>query len=182
MPSGWEYDDSGWHGLDALENQIDVYSDNSPVYVHIVKTFFPMKRKDLKEAKEMAALIRQISGDNIELIDEIDSVEVGGYPAAILYFANYVDNDTVIQKQFVSYLQDSHIVVYLNEVFHPINWELAEQIGDRIIETVKFKKVNNPLDDEKVAKKIIQSAMDNGEFTEEMAEQGQQMINRLENE
>ena len=44
------------------------------------------------------------SGDNVELIQEIDSVEVGGYPSCILYFANYVDTDTIIQKQFVTYL------------------------------------------------------------------------------
>lgn len=44
----------------------------------------------------MAKATRVISSDNAELIHEVDSMEVGGYLASVLYFANYVDNDTII--------------------------------------------------------------------------------------
>lgn len=146
MPEGWDYDDSGWKGLDSLQNEVDLFSQNAPVWFHIVKTFMPIQWKNILEATEMAITARAMSGDKVQLIERIDSVEVGGYPASILYFANFVDNDTIIQKQFVTYLEDSHIVIYFNENFFPDNWKNAQEYGDQIIKTIKLKKVKNPLE------------------------------------
>lgn len=88
-------------------------------------------------------------------------MEVGGYPTSILYFANYVDNDTIIQKQFVTYLQDSHIVIYFNENFYVQNWEDAQELGDMIISTIKLKKVENPLENDSVLKRSMEEGLEN---------------------
>lgn len=162
LPKGWVCDSSGWKGLDSLQNVVEIFNPNgSVVWFHFVKTFMPFKWKNIDEAKEMAKSARAISGDDTELIHEVDSVEVGGYPTSILYFANYVDNDTIIQKQFVAYLQDSHIVIYFNENFYVQNWEDAQELGDMIISTIKLKKVENPLENESVLKRSMEEGFEN---------------------
>lgn len=162
MPKGWICDSSGWKGLDSLQNAVEIFDPNgNVVWFHFVKTFWPFKWKDIDEAKEMAKSARAISGDDTELIHEVDSVEVGGYPTSILYFANYVDNDTIIQKQFVTYLQDSHIVIYFNENFYVQNWEDAQELGDMIISTIKLKKVENPLENDSVLKRSMEEGFEN---------------------
>lgn len=162
MPKGWVCDSSGWKGLDSLQNAVDIYDPNgNVVWFHFVKTFFPFEWKDINEAKEMAKAARAISGDNTELIHEVDSVEVGGYPASVLYFANYVNNDTIIQKQFVTYLQDSHIVMYFNENCYVQDLEDAEKLGDMIISTIKIKKVKNPLENDNVLKRSLEEGAKN---------------------
>lgn len=162
MPKGWVCDSSGWKGLDSLQNAVDIYDPNgNVVWFHFVKTFFPFEWKDINEAKEMAKAARAISGDNAELIHEVDSVEVGGYPASVLYFANYVNNDTIIQKQFVTYLQDSHIVMYFNENCYVQDLEDAEKLGDMIISTIKIKKVKNPLENDNVLKRSLEEGAKN---------------------
>ena len=162
LPKGWVCDSSGWKGLDSLQNVVEIFNPNgSVVWFHFVKTFMPFKWKNIDEAKEMAKSARAISGDDTELIHEVDSVEVGGYPTSILYFANYVDNDTIIQKQFVTYLQDSHIVIYFNENFYVQNWEDAQELGDMIISTIKLKKVENPLENESVLKRSMEEGFEN---------------------
>lgn len=161
LPKGWVCDSSGWKGLDSLQNVVEIFDPNgSVVWFHFVKTFWPFKWKDIDEAKEMAKTARAISGDDMELIHEIDSVEVGGYPTNILYFANYVDNDTIIQKQFVTYLQDSHIVIYFNENFYVQNWEDAQELGDMIISTIKLKKVENPLENDSILKRSMEEGFE----------------------
>ena len=131
IPNSWICDTSEWKGLDSLQNVVNIYiPNNNLVWFRFVKTFLNIW-KSMDEAKQMAITARALaaqSGENVELIHEIDSVEVGGYPASILYFANYVDNDTIIQKQFVTYLQDSHIVVYFNESFYVQNWEIGSNM------------------------------------------------------
>lgn len=153
LPKGWTYKEN-WEGLDGVINEVDFYNPSgSPVWFHCVKTFLPIQWKDIKEATDAAKFLRNVDGSiegNLDFIDEIDSVEVGGYPASILYFANYVDNDTIIQKQFVTHIKDSHIVIYFNENFFYHDWEEAQELGDRIIGTIKIKKVKNPLDDDDV--------------------------------
>lgn len=162
MPKGWVCDSSGWKGLDSLQNAVDIYDPNgNVVWFHFVKTFFPFEWKDINEAKEMAKAARAISGDNAELIHEVDSVEVGGYPASVLYFANYVNNDTIIQKQFVTYLQDSHIVMYFNENCYVQDLEDAEKLGDMIISTIKVKKVKNPLENDNALKRSLEEGTKN---------------------
>lgn len=162
MPKGWVCDSSGWKGLDSLQNAVDIYDPNgNVVWFHFVKTFFPFEWKDINEAKEMAKAARAISGDNAELIHEVDSVEVGGYPASVLYFANYVNNDTIIQKQFVTYLQDSHIVMYFNENCYVQDLEDAEKLGDMIISTIKIKKAKNPLEKDNVLKRSLEEGVKN---------------------
>ena len=160
LPKGWVCDSSGWKGLDAIQNEVEIFNPKgSAVWFHFVKTFMPFKWKNIDEAKEMAKAARVLSGDNAELIHEIDSVEVGGYPTSILFFANYVDNDTIIQKQFVTYLQDSHIVMYFNENFYAKDWEEAQETGDLIIGTIKLKKVENPLEKDGAIKKSMEKSL-----------------------
>ena len=136
----------------------------------------PIKWKNIDEAKEMAKTARAISGDDTELIHEIDSVEVGGYPTSILYFANYVDNDTIIQKQYVTYLEDSHIVIYFNENFNSRQMDEAQKYGDKIINSIKLKKVINPLEKDSVMKEAIQKAMDANKIQKEYIDKGKQVV------
>lgn len=146
IPKGWICDSSGWKGLDSIQNEVDIYDSNENlVWFHIVKAYFPIKWKNVDEAKEMSKMFN-CNSENTELIHEIDSVEIGGYPTSILYFANYEDNDTIIQKQFVTYLQNSHIVMYFNEIFYVQNWDEAQEFGDKIINTIRLKRVENPLE------------------------------------
>lgn len=180
LPKGWVCDSSGWKGLDSLKNVVEIYNPNGcAVWFHFVKTFMPFKWKDIDEAKEMAKTARAISGDDMELIDEIDSVEVGGYPTSILYFANYVDNDTIIQKQFVTYLQDSHIVVYFNENFYVRDWEEAQEIGDLIIGTIKLKKVVNPLENDSVLEKSMVKGLEDHPVPKKYMNKATEIIEQL---
>ena len=144
IPKGWLCDISDWNGLDSMVNRVSIFDPygGNVVWLYIVKTFFPIKWKNIDEAKRAAKTMVYLGGDR-EIIREVDGVEVGGYPASILYIAKYEDNDTIIQKQFVTYLQDSHIVMYFNEMFFAENWEYAQKLGDEIISTIKLKKGNS---------------------------------------
>ncbi len=149
LPHGWEYDDSNWNGLDSLKNEVDFYdSKDRVVWFHVVKAYFPIQWKNIEEATEFAKTARELSGDSVALVEQVDSVMIDGYPSSVLLFANFVDNDTIMQKQFVTYLQDSHIVIYFNENFFYKDWTEAQQLGDPILGTIKLKKVKNPLEEE----------------------------------
>lgn len=183
LPQGWVCDSSGWKGLDSLQNVVEIFDPNdNVVWFHIVKTFMPFKWKNIDEAKEMAKTARAISGDDTELIHEIDSMEVSGYPTSILYFANYVDNDTIIQKQFVTYLQDSHIVVYFNENFYVQNWEIAQEIGDLLINTIKLKKVNNPLENDGVLRNSIEEGLKNHPVKQQYIDNATKVLEQISND
>ena len=145
-----------------------------------MKTFMPLEWKNIDEAKSMAKTARAISGDDVELIREIDSIEVGGYPSCILYFANYVDRDTLIQKQFVTYLQDSHIVMYFNEFFPIQAWDEAQEFGDAVISTIKLKKVINPLEDKEAMKKAIEKGMEEHVVDEKYMKRGEQIMEEMQ--
>ena len=176
VPYGWVCETSNWKGLDAMRNEVDIYDPNkSIVSFHFVKTFFPFKWKNMSEVKAFAKSARASSGEDVKLIDEIDSVEVGGYPACILLFENYTENDTIIQKQFVTYLQDSHIVVYFNEAFPVSFWEDAQEFGDAIISTIKLKKVKNPLDDKKVLEKALEVGMKRHEVDDKYLDRAREL-------
>ena len=177
LPNGWEVDDSHWFGLDSMQNEVELYSKNSSVWFHIVKTFMPIQWKNVYEATEMAIAARAMSGANVELIDRTDSVEVGGYPSSILYFANVVDKDTIIQKQYVTYLEDSHIVIYFNENFYSNQWDEAQKYDDKIIGSIKLKKVINPLEKDSVMKEAIQKAMDGKKIQQEYIDKGKKIVN-----
>ncbi len=180
MPSGWEYDDSDWYGLKDMKNNVELYSSNSPVWFHIVKTFIPYNWKDIDEATDTEVSARTSSGDDVKLTNRIDGVEVGGYPASILYFLNHADGDTIIQKQYVVYLEDSHITMYINENFLLEDCIAAEAIGDCIVNTIKLKKVKNPLEEEGKIGKAVQYAIDNGLIDEEILEHGRKIMKEAE--
>jgi hypothetical protein len=147
LPEGWVIDDSGWQGLDSMNNEVDFYNPNDDaVFFHLVKTYFPFQWKSLAEATEFAKAARAISGDSVSLIEEMDSVTVSGYPAKILMFANFVGNDTIIQKQYVTYLQKTHTLLYLNENFLYHNWEKGQRVGDELMNNLIIKDVKNPID------------------------------------
>lgn len=180
IPREWVCDSSGWEGLDAMHNVVDIYDpDMSLVWLHIVKSFSSIEWKDIDEAKEMAKMARAASGDSVELIHEIDSVVVGGYPSCILYFANYVDNDTIIQKQFVTYLQDSHIMVYFNENFRFRYWEKAQELGDLMIGSVNLKKVANPLDNDSILQKAAEEGMARHPLEERYKKNAERLLEQL---
>ena len=180
MPKGWVCDSSGWQGLESFQNTIDIYDPNgNVVWFHIVKTFMPYKWKNIDEAKEMAMAARAVSGDNVELIDDVDGVSVGGYPTSILYFANYVDNDTIIQKQFVTYLHDSHIVIYFNENFYIKNWKEAQELGDMIIGTIMLKTVKNPLENDSIFKQSIDNGLKNHPVEEKYLKKATELVEKF---
>ena len=165
IPNGWGVDPSEWEGLNGFKNEVEIVDFNfgdpldGIVSLHFVKTFMPFDGRNVIEAAEMAKTARALSTDSVELIGEIDNAEVGGYPANILFFAYYVNGDTLIQKQFVTYLQDSHIVAYFNEFFYFQDWVQAQKVGDSIIATVKLKKVVNPLEDEQFFKNALEKGI-----------------------
>ena len=180
MPNGWICDSSRWKGLDSLQNIVDIYNPNSNlVWLHFVKTFLPIKWKNIDEAKQMAIMAETLVLRTQKLIYEIDSIEVGGYPTSILYFANYMDNDTIIQKQFVTYLPESHIVIYFNENFSVQNWEEAEELGDLIIGTIRLKKVKNPLENDSVFRKSAEEGLKSHPVEEKYLENARQVIDDI---
>ncbi len=162
MPVGWKYDDSGWGGLYALDNHLELYTDFMPLQLHIVKAFLPVTRETLEEVTDDAVAMRESSGDSVELFYRQDSIDIGGYPASVLFFANYVGNDTIIQEQFVTFLDDSHILIYFNVSFPIEESYIVQGIGDEIMQTVKIKKVTNPLENEGVLKKVIEEEAKKG--------------------
>lgn len=181
IPEGWVCDSSEWYGLDAQKNVVKIYHPYKDfVGFHFVKTFMPFQWENIDEAKEMAKMARAISGDSVELIREIDSIEVGGYPSCILYFANYVDRDTIIQKQFVTYLHDSHIMMYFNELFPVHAWDEAQEFGDGVISTIKLKKVINPLEDKETMKKAIEEGMENNVVDEKYMKRGEKILKEMQ--
>lgn len=165
IPNGWGVDPSEWEGLNGFKNEVEIVDFNfgdpldGIVSLHFVKALLPFDGRNVIEAAEMAKTARALSTDSVELIGEIDNAEVGGYPANILFFAYYVNGDTLIQKQFVTYLQDSHIVAYFNEFFYFQDWVQAQKVGDSIIATVKLKKVVNPLEDEQFFKNALEKGI-----------------------
>ena len=84
---------------------------------------------------------------NAHLIDEVDSATISGYPASVLMFANFVENDTIIQKQFVTYIQKTHTLLYLNENFLYKNWDKGQKLGDELMKNIVIRDVKNPIDE-----------------------------------
>lgn len=160
MPNRWICDDSRWNGLEAVENEVDFNYPGSLVAFHFVKAFMNIKWKDINEVTDMVLSLNSLNLDDAEVLGRIDSLEVGGYPATILYKAHYIDNDTIIQKQFVTYLEDSHVIMYFNENFNIKDWTEAQEIGDSIISTIELKKVINPLDDKETFQKAAKALME----------------------
>ena len=180
VPNGWMCDSTGWKGLDSMSNVVDFYDPSGILYLHFVKVFLNIKWKNIEEATEFAKTAKILSGDDSELLLQKDSLEVGGYPASILLYANYVDNDTIIQKQFVSYLEDSHIIMYFNVNFRPQDWETAEDLGNRIISTIKLKSVMNPLDNNSTREKAIEDGIERKEIDEKYLKRGEEMAKEYE--
>ena len=148
LPVGWVVDDSRWQGLDSVKNEVDFYNpNNDAVWFHFVKTYFPIQFKNISEATEFAKAARAISSDNAHLIDEVDSATISGYPASVLMFANFVENDTIIQKQFVTYIQKTHTLLYLNENFLYKNWDKGQKLGDELMKNIVIRDVKNPIDE-----------------------------------
>ena len=147
LPKGWVVDDSGWKGLDSIQNEVYFYNpQDNVVWFHFVKSYFHIQWKDIKEATEFAKTARMLGTDSVTMIHEVDSVTICGYPASVLMYAIFENNDTIIQKQLVTYIQKSHTVMYLNEGFSYRNWERGQRMGDRLMRNVVIKEVENPLD------------------------------------
>ena len=165
IPQGWEYDDSEWHGLESFVNRVDFYSKESKVWFRCRKSFFPIKWKDVYEVKEQdkSMGVEMFRCTDEKLVKEIDDVEVGGYPACILYYSCSVGFDDFIIKRYIIYQQDSHIVLCLNEEFFVENWDEAEELGDLIVNTIQLKKVTNPLENDSI---LIQSIFKNDSVDE----------------
>lgn len=144
LPEGWEYDDSKWMGPDSMQNEVDFYNtDDGVVWFHFVKAYYPLNWEDVNEAAEFAKAARTLSGDSVSLIQEYDSVTISGQPTKVLVYANYVDNDTLIQKQYVTYIKESKTLIYFNENFLYKYWDAAQEIGDKLMKNVMIKLVVN---------------------------------------
>jgi hypothetical protein len=157
LPKGWIYSSQEWHGLEAFDNSIHIYDDDSPYWFYIVKTFYPFEG-NLELATEKAKLARFISGDSVTLLREVKNRRIGGYPTNILYFANVVQDSILIQKQHVTYLEESKILMYINLNYFMKDTEIAEKSGDSVLATLKIKKVNNPLLDSVIFDRVVDSA------------------------
>ena len=81
-----------------------------------------------------------------------------------------MDNDTIIQKQFVTFLQDSRIVMYFNENFYVQDWDAAQKLGDMIMSTIEIKKVDNPLRNDSVLKRAAKKGLENHPLNEQLME------------
>ena len=148
LPEGWMVDDSGWQGLDSMKNEVDFYHpNNQKVWFHFIKAYFPLHWKNIREATEFAKAARAISGDSVALIDEVDSTTISGYPTSILMYANFVDNDTIIQKQYVTYIMESNILLYFNENFLYRDWDEGQLLGDELMKNLVIKDVVNPINE-----------------------------------
>lgn len=148
LPEGWMYDDSRWMGLDSMQNEVDFYNpDDKTVWLHFVKAYYPMPFKNIDEAVDFAKSARSLSKDDFSLINEVDNIIIDGIPTKILIYANYVGNDTIIQKQYVTYIRESHIVMYFNEDFFYENRDKGQTFGDELMENVVInKEIENPLE------------------------------------
>lgn len=146
FPYGWVCDSKNWHGLYAQENNVEIYDpEGNVVWFYFVKSFLPIKWNDFYEAQEMALFAKSISGDDFELISIGDSAFVSGYLSSELCYANYVDGDTIIQRQWVTYVPDSQILMYFNANCMPKDMILSRKIADEVIASIQIKKVINPL-------------------------------------
>ena len=180
MPKGWTYVDSLWCGLDKVSNEVDLYCPDGIVYLHCVKAFLPFKEGNIEAAKDMAKMglyMRIMSGEDAELVDEEDSVEVDGCPASISYIVSRVDNDTIVQKQYVTFVEESNMMFYFNEIFDIHDSEQAQRIGDKIIANIRFKRVANPLDDNWELQHAIREGMNDGMVDEEYIQTADEVIN-----
>lgn len=144
LPEGWKYDDSKWMGPDSMQYEVDFYNpDDGVVWFHFVKAYYPLNWEDINEAVEFAKSARTLSGDSVSLIQEYDNVTISSHPTKVLVYANYVDNDTIIQKQHVTYLKKSNILLYLNENFLYKDWDAAQEIGDELMKNVIIKTADD---------------------------------------
>ena len=148
LPEGWIIDDSKWLGLDSIQNEVDLYNPNDDVvWFHIVKAFFPMRFRNINDAAEFAKTARSMSCDSVLLLDEIDSISIDGVSTKLLVFENFVGKDTVIQKQFVTYIEESHILLYINANCLYANWKMEQEIENKLINNLVIKRhVQNPLE------------------------------------
>ena len=150
-PKNWIYNDTGWGGRDSTQNEVDFYPApfpgqkwedmDVPCWIHCVKSFFDIQWKTAKEAAEMSKTFHALGNEPglLGISYEQDSIIVGGFPAYLIVYMIEQDNDTIVQKQFVTLLPNTHKVFYFNSNFSVKHWDDGQQLGDDIISTIKFK-------------------------------------------
>ena len=78
--------------------------------------------------------------------------------------------------RFFSEYPKRKIVIYFNENFYSNQWDEAQKYGEKIIGSVKLKKVVNPLEKDSVMKEAIQKAMDGNKIQKEYIEKGKKVV------
>ena len=66
--------------------------------------------------------------------------------------------------------------MYFNENYNSRDKEKAQEIGNKIIATIKLKKVKNPPDNDSIMRQAVKSAMDNKEISDETIKKGNEII------
>ncbi len=150
-PQNWIYNDTGWGGRDSMQNEVDFYPApfpgqkwkdmEVPCWIHCVKAFLNIQWKTAKEAADVSKTFHALGNEPgfLGIYDEKDSLTVGGFPAYLIVYMIEQDNDTIVQKQFVTLLPSTHKVFYFNSNFSVKHWDDGQKLGDDIISTIKFK-------------------------------------------
>lgn len=151
IPGDWMYDDSNWGGRDSMQNEVDLYPApkpgqkwedlDVPCWIHCVKAYLKPQWKNVKEAAELSKTMHSLGNEPglIGIIYEHDSLMVGGFPAYLIAYLIAEDKDTIVQKQFVTYLPKTHKVFYFNINFYKEKWTEGQEMGDMILSSLKFK-------------------------------------------
>ena len=66
--------------------------------------------------------------------------------------------------------------ITVGENFYSNQWDEAQKYGEKIIGSVKLKKVVNPLEKDSVMKEAIQKAMDGNKIQKEYIEKGKKVV------
>lgn len=169
-PDDWACDSSKWGGLDAYHNSLDIYKPlGGFMWIHIDKVFYPYQFEDVDEAARMVKEIRAMNGDSL-VYEAEDIYELGGYPTKISYYIDVVDADTIAQKQFTTYMKDSHIVLNITLYSYLQYFDIAEYAGDQLIGNIELRKVDNPLEDESLCRKVMDKAVKDSLISEKDVE------------
>lgn len=154
-PEGWEVDDSEWHGEDSLQNELQILPPipttynrkvaiaDLPCWVHCVKRYLHIPVKTAKEAAELSKAFTPNNPNNgfIGIVEEVDSLVIDGKPTYLIIYAyrDEENNDTIINKQYNTILPKSHTIFMFNSNFSIKDDGTGEEIGNKIIKSIKFK-------------------------------------------
>lgn len=160
LPNGWEYDDSEWSGIDTVANTVVFYNNNDTAnWIKIVRSALSLPMINTsEEAAQLTIALKEVpenyehNGSKLNIphdknyigvMDERDSVEIGGYPSYLVVFKYKLDNDTLVNMQFITLLPKEHRIYYINNNILKSamrNGTTDALAGASIISTMRFKE------------------------------------------